>query len=527
MKNFSVKCRITGREFLVSEQEQAHLDKMFQTNPCLKEPLPLPTVHPYEELRRQCAFANYLNLFKSKSALSGRNQLTRHNPELGNKICTVDEFWSDAIDNSQFGRPYCFDRPFFEQWRDLVHDCYLLPLNNFNTEGSSYVNGATNVSNSYLCFNIIESQDCMYCFSHHRGSDNVDCVGATSAQFCYSCVDIENCYECQHCQDCKNSNNCFYCLDLIGCKYCIGCVGLRNTEYCIRNDNVGRQAYFRFLKEHELGDRHVRTSLIQSCDSFIAEQKHEVNRIINCEESSGDYLTDCKNSHECFFSQRLHDCGYLVQGYNSKDSWKGIAISSELTYKSMSVRGYHDLYSYVSTDGSYNVYCYMLANHCANCFGSVGLKSKSYCILNKQYTKEEYFDLVPRIIEHMKTTGEWGEFFPPAYSTHAYHASVACDIFEGLSESTLMKRGYRVLPQDEPAAQAGETSAKDIPDRSSDIAPGKLLEKRFVCEKTSRPFTYQKKELDFYVRFKIPPPRIHWKERIENLNQKRRGIPAV
>jgi hypothetical protein len=29
--------------------------------------------------------------------------------------------------------------------------------------------------------------------------------------------------------------------------------------------------------------------------------------------------------------------------------------------------------------------------------------TKEYCILNKQYTKEEYEILVPKIIEHMKT----------------------------------------------------------------------------------------------------------------------------
>ena len=29
------------------------------------------------------------------------------------------------------------------------------------------------------------------------------------------------------------------------------------------------------------------------------------------------------------------------------------------------------------------------------------LRNKSYCILNKQYTKEEYEELVPKIIEHM------------------------------------------------------------------------------------------------------------------------------
>jgi hypothetical protein len=41
----------------------------------------------------------------------------------------------------------------------------------------------------------------------------------------------------------------------------------------------------------------------------------------------------------------------------------------------------------------------------SNCFLCV--KNKSYCILNRQYTKEEYEELVPRIIEKMISDGEW------------------------------------------------------------------------------------------------------------------------
>ena len=36
-----------------------------------------------------------------------------------------------------------------------------------------------------------------------------------------------------------------------------------------------------------------------------------------------------------------------------------------------------------------------------DCFACSGLVEKQYCILNKQYTREEYESLVPKIIEHM------------------------------------------------------------------------------------------------------------------------------
>jgi hypothetical protein len=58
-------------------------------------------------------------------------------------------------------------------------------------------------------------------------------------------------------------------------------------------------------------------------------------------------------------------------------------------------------------------------------FGCVGLRNQSYCILNKQYTKEDYEIIVAKIIEHMKNTGERGEFFHPSLSPFGYNETVA------------------------------------------------------------------------------------------------------
>ena len=60
--------------------------------------------------------------------------------------------------------------------------------------------------------------------------------------------------------------------------------------------------------------------------------------------------------------------------------------------------------------------------------------------MNKQYTKEEYEELVPKIIEHMKTPltnpllggegmSERGEFFPMHSSHYAYNETIAQDFF--------------------------------------------------------------------------------------------------
>ncbi len=41
----------------------------------------------------------------------------------------------------------------------------------------------------------------------------------------------------------------------------------------------------------------------------------------------------------------------------------------------------------------------------------------------------EYEELVPKIIYHMKETGEWGEFFPIEISPFGYNETVAMEYF--------------------------------------------------------------------------------------------------
>src|SRR4029079_13675795 len=87
----------------------------------------------------------------------------------------------------------------------------------------------------------------------------------------------------------------------------------------------------------------------------------------------------------------------------------------------------------------YSDCCYQ---ECKNLFGCIGLFRKSYCILNKQYSKEEYEALVPKIIEHMRKTGEWGEYFPIEISPFGYNETVAQEYYP-LTEEEVTEKGYK------------------------------------------------------------------------------------
>ena len=68
--------------------------------------------------------------------------------------------------------------------------------------------------------------------------------------------------------------------------------------------------------------------------------------------------------------------------------------------------------------------------------------NSQYCILNKQYTKEEYEELLPKIIEHMKSTDEWGKFFPTEDSPFAYNETVASEFYP-ITKDEVLKNNWK------------------------------------------------------------------------------------
>src|SRR3989344_406560 len=173
------------------------------------------------------------------------------------------------------------------------------------------------------------------------------------------------------------------------------------------------------------------------------------------------------------------------------------------------------------TDGWYTDYCHSSSH----LFGCVGLRNKQYCILNKQYTKEEYEALVPRVIEHMNNMPytdqqgriyKYGEFFPPEFSPFAYNETIAQEYFP-LAKAEALERGYRWK---EPDAKdyAATRKPEDLPDHIKDVKDD-ILQETVGCAHAAPPaggcnhqctvaFKIIPKELEFYRRSTLPLPRL-------------------
>jgi len=72
-----------------------------------------------------------------------------------------------------------------------------------------------------------------------------------------------------------------------------------------------------------------------------------------------------------------------------------------------------------------NVYYSRFLEYCSYCLGCIGLKNKQFCIFNKQYTKEERFELADKIFAKMDEEGTLGKYFPASLNPFYFNDTMA------------------------------------------------------------------------------------------------------
>src|SRR3989339_1448663 len=103
-------CKITGKEFEVSEQEQA-LRKKFGVE--------LPDIHPYERLRYLLSFRNNYTLYSRKCDLCKKEILSVYDKDAEYPVYCATCWYSDKWTPPELELD--LDKPFFEQFQELVN----------------------------------------------------------------------------------------------------------------------------------------------------------------------------------------------------------------------------------------------------------------------------------------------------------------------------------------------------------------------------------------------------------------------
>lgn len=481
-------CKKTGKQFEITKEDFEFYSRVSPVITDKKYPLHPPSLCSDERIKRRLAFRNERNLYTRKCDFSGETILSTYSPDKPYKVFKQDIWWSDKWDARDYGQEFDFSRPFFEQVDELWKRVPQIALSNSQCENSEYTNFTERDKNCYMDFASNRNENCYYCEYTWDSNDCADCFYVEKSELLYMCTYCTNCYHCIYCERCTNSSNLDNCFDCRSCNDCFACTGLRKKSYCILNKQYSEKEYKRIIANPE-----KRNQILQEFKILKLTTPRLYANIINCENCSGDNLRNCKNAIECYNSFDLHDAKFVENSPGKSRDVYDVSgcCDTELSYELVGVCFGYMLFScmYSHTGLSHSLYC-IACKSSKNLFGCIGIKKGEYCILNKQYTKEEYEALLPKIIEHMKRTGEWGEFFPASISPFGYNETVANEYFPMKKEDAIHER-FKWSDYESPTPKTEKSGA--------------VIE----CKISKKPFKLIKPEIDFYKKMNLPLPDIH------------------
>lgn len=424
-------CRYSGEEFKITYEDRRFYEMLN---------VPEPTLCPDERSRRRLAYRNERSLYKRKCDLSCESIIAMYPDDSPYRVYSNAAWHSDMWDAIDYGRDFDFSRNFFEQFKELQLAVPRVALMATNNENCPYVNQTWFDKNCHLCFDVGFCEDAMFCVAAYHSRDIFDCSFVRECELSYWLIDCVRCYQSFYLQDCENCHDAFFSFDCNGCSRVAFCANLRGVENYIFDQKVSKDEFDKFVE-----DLDWERAVLRFYNEVLKKAMRRENHNINCENCVGDYLLNSKNCFKCFDCDNCEDLRYCNRMdekiLNSMDLDN--ASHAQLSYESLSTAGYGILFSINSYHPANRdlVYTDTMKN-CSDCFGCSNMQNKRFCIFNKQYSESEYRDLMSKIIEHMKKTGEWGEFFPLENSPFSYNEAAVQEFFP-MEKADVLKNGWR------------------------------------------------------------------------------------
>jgi hypothetical protein len=369
----------------------------------------------------------------------------------------------------------------------------------------------------------------MYGSEIENSKDCVDNTMIDGLEQSYGNVNCQKCYKIFFSTDCSESSDLWFSFDMVGCMNCFGCVGLRNKNYYIFNQPYSKQDYNENIKELVTGNFDDLAEIeVKVRQIYLKTPRRYVHGRQNIN-TTGDYIYHSKDVKNSYIVTEAQNCRYSMWLIvpTVKDCWDYTEYGdkAEQVYETVTAGvgvskiKFSNMISKNAMDVEYSYSCHGVQN----VFGCVGLRKKQYCILNKQYTKDEYFKMVEKIKKHMDEIPyvdkrgriyRYGEFFPSDISPYAYNQTSAQEFFP-LEKQDIEEQGFRFLDIADknytPTILKGNlpNSIKDAPDSIINeiiecVEWGSDKSKKQNCTKA---FRVTVNEFSFYKRYNIPLPR--------------------
>ncbi|KKT25080.1 MAG: hypothetical protein UW07_C0003G0022 [Candidatus Nomurabacteria bacterium GW2011_GWF2_43_8] len=471
--------------------------------------VPPPTFCPECRQLRRYAWRNERTLYRRNCDLCGKSTVTIYSPNKPHKVYCNECWWGDGWDPASYGRDFDFTRPFFEQFHELQLEVPRMSLLNKRSINSEYTNHSGDNKSVYLSFACFYSENVLYGSWVMKSRDSMDCNYIyEKGERLYEVIDSRFCYQCQYGVFLKDCSSCSYCYDCRGCNDCFMSSNLRNKSHVFKNQQYSREEYLEKIKDYELSLFSAREGLNNEFKDLVEQDaihRYAVSeRNIN---SVGNLIFDCRNIFHGFDVDGGEDSKYVFSVTEVKDCMDlyHVGYNTEFCYELHGCTG--------TSNCQFCHLCYdnMNVSYCDTCqksqslFGCVSVKKGEYMIFNKKYSKADYQALREQIIEHMKKTGEYGEFFPPQISPVGYNETQG-NFYAPMKKEEILAKGWH-WEDNIPGTFGKETVSGDsIPDKIEDV-PDSYMEEIFACTECKRNYNITKNELFFYRKEKIPLPR--------------------
>ncbi len=237
-------CRLSGKEFFVTDKRDVELlEKNSPVFSGQKYNLPTPTVCPEERQRRRLSFRNERKMYKRKCDFSGKEIISVYSPDKEYPVYDQKIWWSDDWDAAQYGRPFDFNRNFFDQYNELLKVTPKVSLYNVNCTNSDYTNFTLNSKDCYLCVGTTRSEEVLYSNFVRDVKKVLDSTFCYESELIYYGIDLTRCYNCFYAKNSVSCRDCFGIEECDNCINCIGCYGLKNKEFHVFNRPVSKEAF--------------------------------------------------------------------------------------------------------------------------------------------------------------------------------------------------------------------------------------------------------------------------------------------
>jgi len=503
-------CQNCKKDFVIEQEDFNFYEKI---------KVPSPTFCPECRFQRRLMFMNERVFYRRECEMCKKKLISVFGSEKNFKVFCSKCWWGDGWDCSKYYLDYDPNKNFFDQLKELQKITpFMEKVNDYSTlVNSEYVNHAGSCKNCHLIFNADFNENVYYSSTIESLRDSSDCMMMNKTELSYECIggDGSRIY---FSENCPQSVNVWYSKDCIGCNDCFGCVNLNKQSYHIFNKPYSREEYKNKIKEMELDKYSSHLKIQENIYDFWNKfpRRYMYGRMNK--NVSGDYIYNSKNAKNCYEAVCLEDCAYCQfitlptfrDCYDFTNWGNGVEMCVETI--NCGEGGNNVNYCAMVWSNVRNIeYSFFVLNS-KNCFGCVNLRNKEYCILNKQYSKEEYIKLREEIISNLEKNSyvdskgrvfKYGEFFPYDLSLFSYNGSIASQYFP-LDKKEIEKSGFSYTEIPKPNYLA-TVSFQDIPDSIKDI-PDNFSEEILQCS-CGKFYRIISGELQLLKRFILPIPR--------------------